>query len=200
MKLIKEELEVLIFEKRISYVEIGKIYKLSPSTIKYHAKKLGIELPTKLSSKRLNNAKSSSTAGICNFCKNICSTKRSKFCSLECFSKMKEKENYDKYVKDIQENRNLSKDSSRRIKSYILIEQNYCCSICNLPSLWNNKELTLILDHIDGNAANNKRDNLRCVCPNCDSQLDTYKSKNKNSARKERYLKNYKNLEKNSEE
>lgn len=36
---------------------------------------------------------------------------------------------------------------------------------------------------IDGNASNNRRDNLRCICPNCDSQLDTYKSKNKNGAR-----------------
>lgn len=44
-----------------------------------------------------------------------------------------------------------------------------------------------------GDAANNRRENLRLVCPNCDSQLDTYKSKNKNSARKKRYLKNYKN-------
>jgi hypothetical protein len=40
-----------------------------------------------------------------------------------------------------------------------------------------------ILDHIDGKASNNRRDNLRCICPNCDSQLDTYKSKNKNSDR-----------------
>ena len=39
------------------------------------------------------------------------------------------------------------------------------------------------VDHIDGNASNNRRDNLRCICPNCDSQLDTYKSKNKNGAR-----------------
>jgi len=31
------------------------------------------------------------------------------------------------------------------------------------------------------------RENYRCVCPNCDSQLDTYKSKNKNSARETRY-------------
>lgn len=48
---------------------------------------------------------------------------------------------------------------------------------------WNNSELVFVLDHIDGNADNNNRDNLRLVCPNCDSQLDTFKSKNKNSAR-----------------
>ena len=40
-----------------------------------------------------------------------------------------------------------------------------------------------------GTAKNNKRDNLRCICPNCDSQLDTYKSKNKHSDRKFRYKK-----------
>lgn len=39
------------------------------------------------------------------------------------------------------------------------------------------------MDHIDGNAANNFRNNYRAICSNCDSQLDTYKSKNKNGAR-----------------
>lgn len=40
-----------------------------------------------------------------------------------------------------------------------------------------------VLEHIDGNADNNSRINLRLVCPNCDSQLATFKSKNKHSAR-----------------
>ena len=48
-----------------------------------------------------------------------------------------------------------------------------------MPTTWNNKELHFILDHIDGDATNNTRNNLRLICPNCDSQLDTYKSKNK---------------------
>ena len=42
-----------------------------------------------------------------------------------------------------------------------------------------------------GNSSNNMRDNLRLVCPNCDSQLDTYKSKNKGNGRinrRKRYL------------
>lgn len=49
----------------------------------------------------------------------------------------------------------------------------YECSICKLPPLWQNKELTLILDHKDGNNHNNKLENLRWVCPNCNQQLET---------------------------
>ena len=66
-----------------------------------------------------------------------------------------------------------------QFKLDIIKEQNGVCAICGMPQEWNNKPLVFILDHIDGHASNNKRDNLRCICPNCDSQLDTYKSKNK---------------------
>lgn len=72
------------------------------------------------------------------------------------------------------------------IKRYILKKQNNKCAICGITSTWNNKPMTLILDHINGNASDNSESNLRCICPNCDSQLDTYKSKNKNSARSNR--------------
>jgi hypothetical protein len=41
----------------------------------------------------------------------------------------------------------------------------------------------LVLDHIDGNPTNNCRENLRLVCPNCDSQLATYKSRNRGNGR-----------------
>lgn len=69
------------------------------------------------------------------------------------------------------------------IRDYILNKQEHKCAICGMPDTWNNKELKFVLDHIDGDASNNWESNLRLVCPNCDSQLDTFKSKNKNSAR-----------------
>lgn len=50
--------------------------------------------------------------------------------------------------------------------------------------------LESVLDHIDGDATNNARENLRMVCPNCDSQLPTFKSKNRGKGRhfrRERY-------------
>ncbi|RYC04239.1 endonuclease [Nocardioides ganghwensis] len=41
----------------------------------------------------------------------------------------------------------------------------------------------VVLDHIDGDSSNNRRENLRLVCPNCDSQLETYKARNRGKGR-----------------
>lgn len=53
----------------------------------------------------------------------------------------------------------------------------YQCGLCGI-STWQNKPLTLRLDHIDGDNHNNQFSNLRWLCPNCDSQQDTYCGKN----------------------
>lgn len=49
----------------------------------------------------------------------------------------------------------------------------YKCSICGLEPIWQGKELTLILDHINGHNHDDRLENLRWVCPNCNQQLDT---------------------------
>jgi hypothetical protein len=41
------------------------------------------------------------------------------------------------------------------------------------PPLWNGRDLKMILDHKSGNAFDNSTGNLRLLCPNCDSQLET---------------------------
>ena len=69
------------------------------------------------------------------------------------------------------------------VRSYLYETQQGRCAICDLPDEWNGADLALVLDHVDGDSANNARENLRLICPNCDSQLPTYKSKNKGKRR-----------------
>ena len=54
----------------------------------------------------------------------------------------------------------------------------YKCSICGQEPFWNNQELTLILDHINGHNKDDRLQNLRWVCPNCNYQLPTTNGKN----------------------
>lgn len=78
------------------------------------------------------------------------------------------------------------------VRSHIREEQGGRCAICGAVDTWNGKPLVLVLDHIDGDSTNNRRENLRLVCPNCDSQLPTYKSRNRGRgrfARRQRYAK-----------
>lgn len=49
----------------------------------------------------------------------------------------------------------------------------YKCSICGQEPVWQGKELTLILDHINGTNNDDRLENLRWVCPNCNQQLET---------------------------
>lgn len=76
------------------------------------------------------------------------------------------------------------------VRAYLLEAQDGRCAVCDREAVWLDRPLTLVLDHVDGDAENNRRENLRMVCPNCDSQLPTYKSRNRGRgrhARRQRY-------------
>ena len=66
------------------------------------------------------------------------------------------------------------------IKNRILKESllPYSCYMCGNLGTWQRKPLTLTLDHINGINNDHRLDNLRFLCPNCDSQMPTYGSKN----------------------
>ena len=52
------------------------------------------------------------------------------------------------------------------------------CYICGLDNNWNDKLLIMVLDHINGIYNDNRLENLRLLCPNCNSQTDTFCGKN----------------------
>jgi len=52
------------------------------------------------------------------------------------------------------------------------------CELCGQNEEWRGKKMTLILDHINGIYNDNRIENLRIVCPNCNSTLDTHCGKN----------------------
>jgi 5-methylcytosine-specific restriction endonuclease McrA len=75
------------------------------------------------------------------------------------------------------------------IRKYLIEHNGNNCMICGQSgNNWNGKPITLIVDHIDGKSNNNKLDNLRIVCPNCDCQLPTYKAKNKGNSTRSYFI------------
>lgn len=52
------------------------------------------------------------------------------------------------------------------------------CELCGQDEIWNGVKISLILDHINGINNDNRIENLRIVCPNCNAGLETYCGKN----------------------
>lgn len=82
------------------------------------------------------------------------------------------------------------KNPRKLIREFLIKRDGYKCSCCGIDS-WNGKEITLWTDHIDGNATNNHPSNFRLICPNCDSQSETFGAKNYGNGRKSRGLPQY---------
>ena len=70
---------------------------------------------------------------------------------------------------------------SRSVIRKFILKNNiipYKCSCCGNEGEWQEKPLSLQLDHINGNCTDHRKENLRWLCPNCHSQTETHGSKN----------------------
>jgi DNA-directed RNA polymerase subunit RPC12/RpoP len=80
-----------------------------------------------------------------------------------------------------------NKASSVTMKRYLIETSGYRCSECGIDS-WNNKPISLELEHKNGNSSDNSLENVCLLCPNCHSQTSTYKAKNKGNGRYSRRM------------
>lgn len=110
--------------------------------------------------------------------------RNSKYCNSTCRSKYKWEIKKDQI--------GSGERSTPKILKRIIIEiHGEFCSICSLGNVWNERRLSLQLDHIDGNSDNNHFSNLRLLCPNCHSQTDTWCARNIDPTERSAYKKKY---------
>ena len=62
------------------------------------------------------------------------------------------------------------------VKNWYLLEKEYKCERCGIVD-WQGEQLTLELEHINGNKKDNRLENLALLCPNCHSQTETWRKK-----------------------
>lgn len=73
---------------------------------------------------------------------------------------------------------NFDSLSYEKKRKRILLEQKNSCFECGIDE-WRGKKLPLEVDHKNGNHADNSRENLVAICPNCHSITMTWRGRNK---------------------
>ena len=74
-------------------------------------------------------------------------------------------------------NSNYSRSSLKKRLYAEGLKQRFC-EKCGQGEKWNGEHMSLILDHINGINNDNRLENLRILCPNCNATLPTHGGKN----------------------
>jgi hypothetical protein len=123
----------------------------------------------------------------CLNCRATVARRRNLYCSLECHLAAESVRHVQRWLATgLPGHQSLA----GAIRDYLLMDQNGGCAICGMEPAWRGAPLIFVLDHIDGDATNHRRANVRMACPNCDSQLPTFKARNRGRGRhfrRERY-------------
>lgn len=102
---------------------------------------------------------------------------QSLYCSLQCMADFRFKTSLELWLST-----GKAVGGNKAIRKYITHLDGYKCSCCGLSD-WNDKPITLEVEHISGDSTDDSRENVCLICPNCHSQTSTYKGKNRGKGR-----------------
>jgi hypothetical protein len=104
------------------------------------------------------------------------------FCSTECEDSYTNEE----FIRKVCEKINRGDPVAHTtIRNYLMKTRERVCAQCQNVA-WNGLPIPLEVHHKDGRYKNNKEQNLELLCPNCHSQTDNYRMKNKGNGRDNR--------------
>jgi predicted restriction endonuclease len=107
------------------------------------------------------------------------------YCDNKCQNEFQAKVRVEKFISGEYVGQILHFRSDGWLRKLLTDTFGYKCACCGINT-WLGKQLILEVNHKDGDASNNVLSNLEYLCHNCHSQTDTFKAKNKTSARTSR--------------
>lgn len=184
-----ENLKKMVFQDKLSYEKIGRMYGCTGTNIKRVMKRRGIELLIR--SKNANKEPTNKGKKKKYFC--ICCGKeiksktynKRKYCSNKC----QQNYEYQEWIKKYKKDNSIAKSSlwgqiPVQLRRYIFEKfNNKCCKCGWCETNPYTKRIPLEVDHIDGNSENNSESNLQLLCPNCHSLTSTYRGANRGFGR-----------------
>lgn len=83
----------------------------------------------------------------------------------------------DKYLPNLCKYSSLSSANVKEMTYRLKLKENKC-ECCGITK-WQEKPIVCEMHHINGDSTDNRLENLQILCPNCHSQTDNFRSKNR---------------------